>query len=272
MIDQHKTIKIFQSDHRLPSHDPKVGLSRALSKLGHCSRKQAQALIQEGRVRVSGIIQKDLKTRIDLGCDPIEVDDQRVILPTPIYLMLNKPRGIVTTSSDEKGRETVYECLKKENLPWVSPVGRLDKASEGLLLFTNDTEWASGILDPANHLEKIYHVQIDRLADDVLLHKMMKGAKADGGELLRAKQVKFLRRGIRNCWLEVILDEGKNREIRRLLSALSVNVLRLVRVAIGPVKLGNLAKGDSRFLTVKEKNQLQIKILGRKKTKPSPFI
>ena len=161
--------------------------------------------------------------------------------------MLNKPRGVVTTASDEKGRQTVYAFLGTEfvkgDQPWVAPVGRLDKASEGLLLLTNDSEWAARVLAPATHLDKTYHVQIDRVADAALLESLAAESRLKTGEdFLRVKSVRILRSGERNSWLEIVLDEGKNRHIRRMLEQLGVEVLRLVRVAIGPLLLGQLPK------------------------------
>jgi len=216
----------------------KVSLARALSKLGYCSRTQAQALIQAGRVQVNGAVRRAPSLRVDVRRDRITVDGQRVTAAAKVYLMLNKPRGLVATTSDERGRETVYRCLTDSSLPWVFPVGRLDKASEGLLLFTNDTQWAARILDPATHLDKTYHVQINCAADDHLLQQMRTGV-VDAGGALRAKSVRLLRYGRRNSWLEIVLDEGKNRHIRRMLDALDVSVLRLMRVSIGPLELGN---------------------------------
>jgi 23S rRNA pseudouridine2605 synthase len=134
-------------------------------------------------------------------------------------------------------------------------VGRLDKASEGLLLLTNDSEWAARITDPASHLDKVYHVQVDYVADAELLAKIREGCAVDG-EHLRAKGARLLRSGDKNSWLEIILDEGKNRQIRRLLEALEVHVLRLVRTSIGPLELGELKKGAVRPLTGKEKRAM----------------
>lgn len=169
--------------------------------------------------------------------------------------MLNKPRGLVTTASDEKGRPTVYEVFAKgdESLPWVAPVGRLDKASEGLLLLTNDSEWGASVAAPETHLPKTYHVQIGTVAADKLLLAMVSGVTSDDGDVLRATQARPLRAGEKNCWLEITLDEGKNRQIRRMLAPFGIEVLRLVRVAIGPLQLGQLAKGAYRALTVEEK-------------------
>ena len=252
---------------RQPSHQAKVSLARALSKLGYCSRTQAQALIQAGRVQVNGVIQRAPSLRVDVRRDRITVDGQRVTAVAKVYLMLNKPRGLVTTTTDERGRETVYHCLTDSSLPWVSPVGRLDKASEGLLLFTNDTQWAARILDPATHLDKTYHAQINCVADDHLLQQMRTGV-VDAGESLRAKSVRLLRHGTRNSWLEIVLDEGKNRHIRRMLEALDVSVLRLVRVSIGPLELGDLKKGEYRHLTVAERDAVRRAISHRQKDRP----
>ncbi len=189
-----------------------------------------------------------------------------------IYLMLNKSRGMVTTASDEKDRETVYATLnaklaagKKDSRqttpPWVAPVGRLDKASEGLLLLTNDSEWGARITAPETHLDKTYHVQLATIADEEFIRALVRGVKTKDGEVLRAKQARRLRSGQKNCWLEIVLDEGKNRQIRRMIETSGVKVVRLVRVAIGPLQLGDLAKGGHRSLTPDEKRMLDRSIL-----------
>lgn len=233
----------------------RVGLARALSKLGYCSRSDAVDLVRAGRVRLNGAILRDPEAPVRLERDGIEVDGQPVATTSRIYLVLNKPRGVVTTACDEKGRQTVYAFLES-NLPWVAPVGRLDKASEGLLLLTNDSDWAARVQEPATHLDKTYHVQIGRVADTGLLESIRRGVKTEDGEFLRAKRIRILRGGARNSWLEIVLDEGRNRQIRRMLETLSVEVLRLVRVAIGPLVLGQLPKGGVRSLTVAEKRTL----------------
>jgi 23S rRNA pseudouridine2605 synthase len=205
-------------------------------------------------VTLNGKIQRDPEYPVKLARDKIAVEGRRIEAREKIYLLLNKPRATVTTASDEKGRETVYDYLE-ENSPWLAPVGRLDKASEGLLLLTNDSEWAAAILDPKSHLDKVYHVRINAPADDALLHKLSEGVTSEG-ERLRVKDARVLRGGERRAWLEIVLQEGKNRHIRRIFEQLGIEVIRLVRVAIGPVQLGELAKGSTRPLTKAEKRAL----------------
>jgi 23S rRNA pseudouridine2605 synthase len=190
---------------------------------------------------------RDPDAWLNLDRDRVEVDGRIIGAEKKIYLMLNKPRGLVTTTSDEKGRETVYRCFAGRHFPWIAPVGRLDRASEGLLLFTNDNRWATQILAPESHIEKTYHVQVDTLADETLIRALLDGMRVDD-DFLSAKRARILRQGERHSWLEIVLDEGKNRHIRRLVAALDLNVLRLVRVAIGSLALGNLPKGAYREL------------------------
>ena len=200
---------------------------------------------------MNGVVRRDAEWRVDLQRDRIEVDGQPVHAQSKVYLMLNKPRGLVTTASDEQGRPTVFACLEGKGLPLVMPVGRLDKASEGLLLFTNDTGWAARITDPASRIEKTYHVQVDCVADESLARLIEAGAICQG-ERLGARSAKVLRQGAKNSWLEIVLDEGKNRHIRRLLAAFRIEALRLVRVAIGTLVLGDLGKGQTRMLEQEE--------------------
>ena len=237
-----------------PKGKRKVGLARALSKLGFCSRSVGFGLALEGRVEVNGIVRRDPEFPIHFDKDRIVVDRQTLKAETRIYLMMNKPRGVVTTASDEKGRETVYAHLD-HGLPWVVPVGRLDKASEGLLLLTNDSEWGNRIASPESHLEKTYHMQIGATASSELLKSMMHGVDTGIG-VMRMKRATTLRKGEKNTWLEVVLDEGKNRQIRRILQECGIKVLRLVRVAIGPLPLGDLPKGKVRRLSEAEKGGL----------------
>jgi 23S rRNA pseudouridine2605 synthase len=243
----------FRNSSAEPSR--KIGLARALSKLGYCSRAKAAELIRAGQVRLNGGLRRDPETPVHLDKDHIEVDGVLVTGSDKTYLVLNKPRGVVTTAADEKGRATVYDYLGK-NSEWLAPVGRLDKASEGLLLLTNDSEWAAHITAPESHLDKTYHVQISAVANDSILESLRAGIKTAGGDFLRVKRADILRQGERNSWLEIILDEGKNRHIRRMLEHLGIEVLRIIRVAIGPLALGDLAKGAHRPLSKAEKTTL----------------
>jgi 23S rRNA pseudouridine2605 synthase len=221
-----------------------------MSKRGICSRSQAELAIREGRVRVDGrvVCDPEVRTKPDAN---IVVDEMSAAPAVRRYLMLNKSRGVVTTASDERGRATVYEAFGDVGFGWIAPVGRLDKASEGLLLFSNDSEWAAHVTAPESKLEKTYHVQVDCLPDAALLRRIQAGIDSDR-ESLGAVSIRELRRGEKNAWLEVVLDEGRNRQIRRLLAAFDVSVLRLVRVAIGSLRLGELGKGQWRELGVEE--------------------
>ena len=236
-----------------------ANLARALSKLGYCSRSQAVSLILSGRVRVNGRATRDPGRRVSAPHDKLEVDGHEILPSRKIYILMNKPRGIVTSASDEKGRDTVYSLLP-ESHQWLAPVGRLDKASEGLLLFTNDSQWAAQVSSPETHLGKIYHVQIGTAAHQDLLDRITAGVTSTEGDLLKVKRASIVRHGAKNCWLEIVLDEGKNRHIRRMLSALGIEVRRLVRIGIGPLRLGDLAKGSVRELTRTEKRAVDAEI------------
>lgn len=227
------------------------GLARTLSKQGVCSRTEATRWVLAGRVSVDSRVVRDPEFPIVRGHHRVSVDGRDLEPPARVYLMLNKPRGLVTTASDEQGRDTVYRCFDGVELPWIAPVGRLDKASEGLLLFSNDTGWSSRITEPAGGLDKTYHVQVGGQPDASLLEALLAGVE-DNGQHLAARAARVLRRGGRNAWLEIVLDEGRNRQIRRLLAAFELPVLRLVRVAIGPLAMGGLAKGEWRELTASE--------------------
>lgn len=224
-----------------------------MSRRGLCSRSEATRLIIAGRVSADGRIVRDPEQvvdgeRVGIRIDGIDRDDA-----PRRYLMLNKPRGLVTTVTDERGRDTVYRCFDdaRDDLGWIAPVGRLDKASEGLLLFSNDPQWAAGITEPSTGPSKVYHVQVDTIPDARLLDTLVTGVQADGA-LLRASSATLLRSGDRNAWLEIVLDEGRNRQIRRLLATCDVGVLRLIRIAVGGLALGDLPKGSWRALTTEE--------------------
>jgi len=225
----------------------KMGVARRINKAGLLSRSKAEALVRSGKVMVNErfVFDPEHPTYPE---DQIHCEGKLLQKESFVYVILNKPRGLVTTAEDEKGRPTVYQCLKGMDLPHVGPVGRLDKASEGLLLFTNDTVWANALLDPQFQLEKTYHVQIHGHLQENQRSQMMTGIDFDG-LIYSAREVRELRRGETNSWLEVVLCEGKNREIRKMLDFLGFEVLRLIRVSFGPLTLGELPKGGVRTLS-----------------------
>ena len=233
------------------SSAPRHGLARVLSKLGVCSRSQAEKAVRAGRVSVDGRVVLDPERPADPSRQRILLDGEPVGEARRVYIALNKPRGIVVSAADEHGRDTVYDLLKDAGLPWLGPVGRLDKASEGLLLLSNDSAWAARLTEPRHHVDKTYHVQIDAIPDGALLERLVAGV-TDEGERLSARKALLLRAGEKNAWLEIVLDEGRNRHIRRLLAAHGISVVRLIRVAIGPLALGELPKGHWRHLQAEE--------------------
>lgn len=228
----------------------RVGLARVLNKAGLASRSQCEQIVLAGRVAVNGKV----NTQVEFPTTPSDVitlDGKRLERQERVYLALNKPRGLVTSASDEQGRDTVYRCLEGLGYGHVGPVGRLDKASEGLLLFTNDTVWADSLLDPKRAVVKCYHVKVRGCPTEAELAQLVVGISHEG-EHLQAKKVSLLRPGTVHAWIEVELCEGKNREIRRMLGALGFETIRLVRVSIGSIQLGTLAKGAVRPLSAEE--------------------
>ncbi|MEE3339829.1 MAG: pseudouridine synthase [Hallerella sp.] len=233
----------------------RFGVARILNKRGFCSRSAAEKLVREGRVTLDGRSVRDPEAPATESSQ-IAVDGNPVLQTEHVYFAMNKPRGIVTTASDEKGRKTVMDLLQGKLPQHVFPVGRLDKASEGLLLFTNDTAFADKILAPETHLEKEYHVQVSRVPSAEEMEKMQAGVLVpprvfgENAEWMQMAQVRILRTGEKNAWLSVVLHEGKNREIRRILQTFEIEVLRLVRVRIGKWTLGSLKAGEIRKLSL----------------------
>lgn len=241
--------------HRPATRPLRHGLARVLSKRGICSRTQAIRWIVAGRVTVAGTVVRDPESPTSPDEPLIRIDGDPAPLPGRRYLALNKPRGLVTTTADEQGRATVYRCFDGGGLGWIAPVGRLDKASEGLLLFSNDPAWAARITDPDSGPDKTYHVQVDACPDAAVLAALVQGMEVEG-EILRAASARLLRAGSSRAWLEIVLAEGRNRQIRRLLAACDLRVERLVRVAIGGLALGDLPKGGWRPLQESEVDAL----------------
>jgi 23S rRNA pseudouridine2605 synthase len=219
-----------------------VPLERALSKLGLASRTEARGLIRDGRVAVDGRAVTDPLFEVVPERARIEIDGRRAERPRPMTILLHKPRGVVTTRSDPEGRPTVYGCLEGLDAH-VVPVGRLDAATSGLLLLTNDTRFADWVTDPKNEVPRVYLVTVrGELSDE----------QAREGERLVAGSVTVRKRSKRETHLVVELTEGKNREIRRMLAAVGHEVTKLKRVAFGGLELGELPAGEWREVTTEE--------------------
>lgn len=235
---------------KLENSCKRFGLARVLSKMGLASRTQATQMIANGLVQVNRKTIYDAEFPVRMEIDQVTLNHIVAEHQQRRVVMLNKPRGLVTTRKDEHQRATVYDCVPVD-MPWLAPVGRLDKASEGLLLMCNDPEWAATVTDPQYGLVKTYHVQVSGKVCAELLQQLNVGAQ-DVNDFLSAQSVRLLREGDKNTWLEFKLSEGKNRHIRRLLEHFDIKVLRLIRVAIGQLTLGDLPKGQFRELDQQE--------------------
>lgn len=237
------------------SYNARVSLARALSKLGVASRAEARRWILADRVTVNGRRVTDPERRVDPDRDRLAVDDGMIAPAQPLYVLMHKPRGVVTTRSDEAGRRTVYDVLAKADpaavSEWIFPVGRLDRDSSGVLLMTNDTRWGNRLASPDSHVPKTYHVRVRPpiLAQD--LDRLTAGAVLAAGPT-RPLAAVVVRQSPRGSWIEVTLTEGKNRQIRRLCARLGYRVETLVRIRVGDVALGTLQPGEVRRLTPDE--------------------
>lgn len=233
---------------------------RYLSKCNVASRGQARELVQAGRVTVNGEVCTEGAVRVDPRHDRVEVDGTPVQLPDPrslVWIAMNKPRGVVTTTSDPQGRTTVMDLLRKGHAPGLAPVGRLDQASGGLILLTNDSEVAARLLDPGSHLPKTYRVKVRGHPSPATLEGWRRTTRVIDGLRLGPMGADVERSGPASTWLRITLLEGKNRQIRRRCSADGHAVEQLIRVAFGPVRLGHLEPGRSRRLTREEVQRLR---------------
>lgn len=232
----------------------RVQLHRALAKLGWGSRTQARDWIRAGEVRVDGRVVTEPLTWVDLDQQRITRGDVEAPKVAPLTIALHKPAGVVTTRSDERGRRTVYDLLPPE-LPWIFPVGRLDADSEGLLLLTNDAQLAVRLTEPDHAIPKTYHVSVRGVPTREAIALLAQGIPLKDG-LTRPARVRLMEQRQDTAVLEIELTEGRNRQIRRMTAAVGHPVRRLVRVAIGDYRLGDLAVGAYRTLSAAEVGQL----------------
>ncbi|MFP4635906.1 MAG: pseudouridine synthase [Nitriliruptoraceae bacterium] len=236
-------------------------VQKALAAAGVASRRASEELIAQGRVTVNGRV-VELGARCDPASDVVEVDGERVSVdPELVYLLLNKPRGVVTTTDDPQGRPTVTDLVE---LPQrLYPVGRLDQDTEGLLLLTNDGELTNRLTHPSYEVERVYVALVPGPVRKKALAQLREGVELEDG-LARAKRVRVLETQRSKALLEVVMTEGRKREVRRMLGALGLTVERLARVSFGGVELGDLRQGNWRFLTHQEISRLHAAAGGKR--------
>lgn len=230
-------------------------LDRALSRAGICSRTVARQWIVGGRVRVNGALVLDPERWVHPDRDRLSVDGRRVEEQARVYLALNKPKGYLTSHGDPSERRTVYDLITDLD-PWVVPVGRLDRDTSGLLLLTNDTEWAERIASPEQHVSKTYRAQVSPRIEEADLERLRAGVELEDGPT-RPARVARLRDAGGTSILELTISEGRNRQVRRMLREVGAKVRSLKRVAIGDLELGDLASGAWRHLVAGEVAGLQ---------------
>jgi 23S rRNA pseudouridine2605 synthase len=244
-------------------------LQKVLAAAGIASRRECEQLILEGRVEIDRKVVTELGTRVDPQQHEIRVDGESLSQAKLVYFAVNKPTGVVSTSRDPAGRPRIVDLLPP-NTPRVFSVGRLDISSEGLILVTNDGELANGLTHPRHGIEKIYHVQVAGHVQNEVLAQLHRGMHLAEG-FAQVKHVRIKSRRKRSTVLEMVLDEGRNREVRRLLARVGHKVQQLKRVAVGPVRLGELPPGAVRPLSVKEILSLEQAVAhGRRDEPPKP--
>jgi len=233
-------------------------IQKIIARIGIASRRKAEEIIAEGRVTVNGSV-ATIGMKADLSKDHIKVDGKLLIRSEPkIYLMFNKPRNVVTSLSDPEGRPAVKDYLKGVRYR-VFPVGRLDFDSEGLLLLTNDGDFANDLLHPSKKIPKVYMVKVKGIIGDDKIVKLRQGVRLEDGRTLPAR-VRFARKSENNSWIEIAITEGKKRQVRRMVEAVGHPALKLRRISIDGVRLSGLKIGEFRPLTEKELQSLRKEI------------
>ena len=228
----------------------KKTLDRILSRAGIGSRTDARSWIGSGRVKVNGKVVQSPDLWVDLEADRVELDGKPIVQREKIYILLYKPKGYITTYRDPEGRPTVYDLIPDIG-QWLAPVGRLDQDTSGLLLLTNDNDFADRITDPEHKVSKTYMVKTSSLLTDDALQQLREGVDLADGPT-RPATVKRLRDSASSTFLEITITEGRNRQVRRMIEAVGSRVRKLVRTGIGPVTIGDLPIGSYRPLDAKE--------------------
>jgi len=242
---------------------PKKTLERIFSKAGVGSRTEARSWIGAGRVRVNGRVVEDPDCWVDLERDRITLDGKPLRKAAKTYLLLYKPKGYLTTYRDPEGRPTVYDLVADAGA-WLAPVGRLDLDTSGLLLMTNDTDFAERVMNPEHKVAKTYLVKTSTRLSDEQLEQLRRGVELADGPTRRA-DVRRIRDSAKYTFLEITITEGRNRQVRRMIEAVESKVLKLVRTAIGPIRIEDLPIGKWRRLTAEE-----VRALGVGKARPAP--
>lgn len=259
------------------SNDHRVRLNKYLADCGVASRRHADAFIEQGQVTVNGRKVFELGLRIDPRTDKIQVAGKPVSLPhRHVYYAFYKPKNVVTSNSDPQGRVTVRDFFPKEKLR-IFPVGRLDWESEGLLFMTNDGSFANEVMHPQSKITKTYHAKLSGIPSPTQMEKLLRGVSIEGGGKVAALSLKPLEKSTETKgWVEIIIAEGKNHQVRKMFAKIGFDVIKLRRVAIGEFKIGSLQAGEHRLMTTddllkvfkvpKEKSSLK-KVLQRKTRK-----
>jgi len=237
-------------------------LDRVLSRFGVASRSVSSEWIRSGRVKINGLVVRDPGHWVRTDHDSLHLDGKRLKQAHKVYLLFYKPKGVVATHGDPDARATIYDYLDK-SIPWVAPVGRLDMDSSGLLLLTNDTEFANFVSDPASGIAKTYLIKVNGLVSSEIVAKLASGIRMKRGDWARPGSVQHLADRGKYSRLEIVLQEGKNREVRRMVEAVGFKVLKLVRTGIGPLSLEGLQIGTFRHLTREEVTSLRQKSVRR---------
>jgi 23S rRNA pseudouridine2605 synthase len=234
---------------------PLERIQKILAKAGIASRREAERMVIEGRVTVNGKVVDTLGFKADALLDHIKVDGKRVAHDEPkVTLLLNKPRGYLSTVKDTLGRPTVMDLLKR--VKWrIYPVGRLDFDAEGLLILSNDGDLAHHLAHPRFSIRRTYLVKVGGVPDEKKLIRLKRGVTLEDGKA-RVVSLAILRPGEKNSWIRVVVTEGRNRLVKRMFSAIGHTVLKLKRVEFGPVRLGDLPIGQFRYLTQEETKAL----------------